>query len=179
MRMIWQHTGESWKTSLRSLASLVISPYRPSATDNNNSLCNSRRKRHLPLPHKPAQNVLAENLSKLCKLGQRARSRGRKITCPGHDGCTATMKPSDHCGDEKKGGRKLAKILLEGSNPVTVDKITTDADGRMGDEGFSTKMKEKQNISTKLFLDTVHLNRAVAAAISRSGIKPKWWHLQK
>ena len=51
------------------------------------------------------------------------------------------MKPSDHCGDKKKGGRKVAKILLEGSNPVTVNKITTDADGRMG-KGFSAEMKE-------------------------------------
>ena len=47
--------------------------------------------------------------------------------------------------------------VLEGSNPVTVDKITTDADRRMGDEGFSTEMKEKQNISTKLFLDTLSI----------------------
>ena len=40
-------------------------------------------------------------------------------------------------------------------------------------EGFSAEMKERQNIRTELFLDTVHLNRSVAAAISRSGIKPQ------
>ena len=106
----------------------------------NISLHNSRR--HTPFaPATQTRHVLAENLTphkkiiafnhenKLCKLGQSARRMGLNVKCPGHTGCTATLGATDHSGDEKSGGRKLANILLTGINPMTVDKITTDLDG--------------------------------------------------
>ena len=148
----------------------------------NISLHNSRRKTPFA-PATESRDVLAENLtpqkkiiafnyeSKVCRLGQDARRRGHKVKCPGHTGCTATLKVTDHAGDEKAGGRKLAQMLLEGSNPITVDKITTDADGRMAD-GLTDEMK-KHGVDTEAFLDTVHLNRSVVAAITRANIKPR------
>jgi hypothetical protein len=62
-------------------------------------------------------------------------------------------------------------MLIDGDEPICVDKITTDADGRMAD-GFADEMKEK-GTETEHFLDTVHLNRSVAAAITRAHISPK------
>jgi hypothetical protein len=147
----------------------------------NNSLRNSRGK----TPYAPAtqtRDVLAEHLTrdkkiiafnhenKLCKAGEVSRSKGIKVTCPGHPGCTATMAASDNVGDEKNGGSKLGRMLLSGDEPISVDKLTTDADGKMF-EGFSTEMVGSGQ-QTEHFLDIVHLNRSVRGAISRANIKP-------
>ena len=39
---MWQDTGEIWKTPSRSLAFLVIRPYRPNGTDNITTACATR-----------------------------------------------------------------------------------------------------------------------------------------
>ena len=73
----------------------------------------------------------------------------------------------------KLGGKKLAKIFCEGPEPITVGKITTDADGRMA-EGISEGMIAYNGTKTETFLDTTHLNRSIAAAAtSRSKIRPR------
>lgn len=121
----------------------------------------------------PEKKIIAFNHeSKLCKVGESSRLRGVQLTCPGHDGCTATLKTTDNAGDERQGGRKLAVKLSSGAELISVDKLTTDADGRMA-EGFSEVMMAKQGVKTNHYLDTVHLNRSVAAAISRAHIKPQ------
>ena len=140
----------------------------------------SARRRTPFAPATQTRDVVAENItpekkviafnhkSKLCKLGRVARARGQDVTCPGHSGCTATISATHNSGDEKLGGKKLAKIFCEGPEPITVGKITTDADGRMA-EG----MMAYNGTKTETFLDTTHLNRSVAAAISRSKIRPR------
>ena len=63
-------------------------------------------------------------------------------TCPGdHHGCTATLEPGANAGYEKRGGRRLADIVTRGDEPISVDKLTTSADGRMA-EGFSEEMEK-------------------------------------
>lgn len=149
----------------------------------NTSLRNCRRK----TPFAPAtqtRDIIAENLteekkiigfnheSKLCKRGDSLRSRGIRVTCPRHEGCTATLSRTDHAGDEKNGGRKLAKILITGKEPIFVDKLTTDADGRMC-EGFADEMMAASGVETEHFLDVVHLCRSVSTAISRAHFNPQ------
>ena len=121
----------------------------------------------------PDKKVIAFNHeSKLCQLGRIARARGETLTCPGHSGCTATISVTHNSGDEKLGGKKLAHILCSGPEPIVVDKITTDADGRMA-QGMSEVMMAYNGTQTETFLDTTHLNRSVAAAVSRSKIRPR------
>ncbi len=148
----------------------------------NAPLRNSRGK----TPFAPAtqtRDVLAENLtpekriiafnheSKLCKVGDCARSRGVQVKCPGHYGCTATLSVGDNVGDEKRGGRKLAMSLGSGTEVITIDKLCTDADGRMA-EGFREQMQSQSAVETEHSLDTVHLCRSVARAVSNSRIRP-------
>ena len=147
----------------------------------NNSLRNSRGK----TPYAPAtqsRDVLAENLTpekkiiafnhenKLCKAGAAARAKGSNVSCPGHTGCTATIGFNDNIGDEKRGGRKLAQSLLSGAETITVNKITTDADGRMA-EGFSEEMAA-EHVTTERFLDVVHKKRSLRRALSKANLKP-------
>lgn len=102
----------------------------------NNSLRNSRRR----TPYQPAtitRDGVAENVtpekkkiigfnyeSKLCKRGELARTRGLDTRCPGHQGCTATILPSCPSGDEKRGGAKLANMLISSQEPLSVNKLT-------------------------------------------------------
>jgi len=62
-------------------------------------------------------------------------------------------------------------MLTSEQEPIIVNKLTTDADGRMH-EGFASEMVE-HGVKTKHYLDTVHLNRSTAGAISRLRIKPR------
>ena len=154
----------------------------------NIPLRNSRRK----TPFAPAtqtRDVIVENVTpqkkiiafnhenKLCKVRECAELSGVKVNCPGHVGCTATLSAEDNAGDEKNGGRKLASMLTSSSEPILVDKLCTDADGRMA-EGFAEVMNEKHGVKTEHFLDTTHLNRAVAKAISGARITPEIVTLQ-
>lgn len=148
----------------------------------NAPLRNSRGK----TPFAPAtqtRDVLAENLthekkviafnheSKLCKVGSCSRARGVQVKCPGHNGCTATLSVGDNVGDEKRGGRKLAMSLASGTEVIAVDKLCTDADGRMA-EGFSAQMHSQNAVETEHSLDTVHLCRSLARAVSNSRVRP-------
>ena len=49
---------------------------------------------------------------------------------------------------------------------IAVDKLTTDADGRMA-EDFSEQMEKEKGVTTEHFLETIHINRSMAAALSR------------
>ena len=82
-------------------------------------------------------------------------------------------KKSDNIGDEKKkkGGRQLGKILLESKEPIVVGQITTDVDWRMT-EGLGNEMASKTGVAPEHFLDMFHLNRLVAASISRAAFTP-------
>lgn len=163
----------------------------------NNNLRSGRR--HTPqAPATQSRDVLAENLTvdkkiimynqenKLCKPGELARAKGLDVQCPGHQGCTATLPESANIGDEKLGGRKLARSLTRGNDQLAVGVLVTDADGR-GAEGFGAEMKEAKNVSTEHCLDTIHLNRAVARGISNASIQIKlatstpcnYWQRQK
>ena len=149
----------------------------------NNSLQSGRRR----TPYAPAtqsRDVLVENLTpskkiiaynhenKLCKTGQLARAKGQDVQCPGHRGCTATISASDNIGDEKRGGRELAKCMINGAEPMQVSLMVTDADGCMIN-GFSDEVKRSSNITPEHALDPVHLNRSVTRATSRGQIGGK------
>lgn len=153
----------------------------PAECDRQYNLNLRYSRRHTPFaPATQSRDVAVENLtaekkviafnheSKLCKPGQVARSRGLKIECPGHPGCTASMAATENIGDEKKGGKKLAAQLL-GKEPIVIGKVTTDADGRMS-EGLASRMHESTGTDTEIFLDTVHLNRSIARGVSNAKI---------
>ena len=95
------------------------------------------------------------------------QSQGPQCKFPGHKGCTATLKYSDNVGDEQQGGRKLAKLVTESRESICIGKVTTYVDERMVC-GIGEEMKTQTGMKTQPFLDTVHFNRSVAAAISRS-----------
>ncbi len=138
-------------------------------------------RRHTPFaPATQSRDVMVENLTadkkviafnhenKLCKSGQLARAKGLKVNCPGHSGCTATLRASENIGDEKKGGQKLAEQVLK-KETIFIDKVTTDADGRMSN-GVASKMIDATGNDTDKFLDTVHLNRSIATSVSKAKI---------
>ena len=56
--------------------------------------------------------------------------------------------------------------MTGGLEPISVDKLTTDADGQMA-EGFCEEMKKTCGVEMEHFLDTVHLNRSIVSAVSR------------
>jgi hypothetical protein len=107
--------------------------------------------------------------SKLCKICCTARAQGDDVIRPGHKGCTATIGRAENSGNEKLGGNKVAEILCSGLEPITIGKISTDADGRMA-EGIADVFLAYKGTSTESFLDTTHLNRSVAVALSRAKI---------
>ena len=89
------------------------------------------------------------------KKGHFSRAWGLNVKCPGHGGCTATLKYtySDNVSDEQHGGRKLAKMVTESQEPIYIEKVTTDSDGRMA-SGFGEERKTQRGTKTDSFLDT-------------------------
>ncbi len=106
--------------------------------------------------------------NKLGKSGKLARAKGLKVNCPGHSGCTATLRASENIDDERKGGQKLAEQVLK-KQTIFIDKVTIDEDGRMSN-GVASKMIDTTGNDTDKFLDTVHLNRSIATSVPKAKI---------
>jgi hypothetical protein len=141
----------------------------------NNPLRNCRKNTPF-VPATQTRDVVCENVTtkkmvvmyhhenKLCKCSNQKSNRNE---CPQHTGsCSATRPPDYNMGDEREGGSQCAKKLVESNEPLLVDRVTSDADGCIA-EGFIAQMKDKAGIEAEHFLDTPHLNRSLAAAISR------------
>lgn len=143
----------------------------------NNPLRNARG--HTPFaPATQSRDIVIENVTpakyvigfhhrnKLCSAGHAQRRRGDKVECPGHSGCTANLRPDGNIGDEESGGAACAGMLLEGSEPLTVGYLTTDADGR-GHKGFRSATEAATTSSTtENLLDQTHLNRSLRRALT-------------
>lgn len=143
----------------------------------NNPLRTSRRK----TPGQPAtqmRDTVCENVTtkkfvitnnfdnKLCKVGQRLRAAGIDPKCPDHDKCTATKSPQFTPGDEMSGGITCANRLLSGAEPMKVDCVTTDSDGKFA-HGIANVMADKAGVKSEHLLDPVHLCRRMVAAFSK------------
>ena len=128
-------------------------------------------------PASQSRDVVIENVTpdkfiigfhqtnKLCPSGNAQRCKGVKVDCPGHAGCTASLRPEQNIGDEESGGKACAGKLLSGENPITVGFLTTDADGKAC-KGFSSVMQEATKSPTENLLDQVHLSRSLRRALT-------------
>lgn len=67
--------------------------------------------------------------SKLCTRGTRLRSRGENVTCPGHDGCLATLGAHESIGMEGRYAQQSAEVLKE--DKLHVSYVTSDGDSRI------------------------------------------------
>lgn len=148
----------------------------------NNPLRTARRN----TPQQPAtqmRDTVVENITtrkfvvmnnfenKLCKVGQRRKRQGMEPLCPNHEKCTATVKTGFIAGDEKDGGIKCAEKLLTSSEPIRVQTVTTDSDGKFA-EGMDLVMRQKGETETDNLLDPYHLTRNTVKAISRETFSP-------
>ena len=112
--------------------------------------------------------VMYHHENKLCKKCD--------IANPGecqHTGtCSATRPKNFNMGDEREGGTECAKKLLNCKEPLTVNRVTTDADGCLA-QGMMSHMQSEAGMETEHLLDPPHLNRSLCAAISRAKFSPK------
>ena len=72
-------------------------------------------------------NVVLE--SKLCSSKSHRLKAGKDATCPNHEGCTATLKPSDSIGLESRSAFKAAMALKADNTPI--EEVTNDGDAEM------------------------------------------------
>lgn len=92
--------------------------------------------------------------NKLCSSGRMLRAQGKKVTCPGHQGCTATV-PAVEPFTERTLGKKMGEDLAR--QGVRVKYITTDGDAHMA-EGMDIAMKEAiPGYVVQRQQDTIHL----------------------
>lgn len=143
----------------------------------NTPLSHARRKTPFA-PASQSRDTVAENVTnekyilayngtnKLCRLGQRMVSDGKKPLCPKHEGCSATISLSTNIGDEEDGGERCAKMLLAGSERITVAAVTTDSDGHFA-RGLRKVMKERAQVDPEPLLCNTHLNRSLARRLGK------------
>lgn len=99
--------------------------------------------------------VYVEN--KLCYRGAWLRKQGHDVTCPGHDGCTATIPYSDLIS-EKKIAAELGRQLA-GVHNLLVSHLTTDSDAK-GPSGIEEAMREfNPDWEVEKMKDLTHLGR--------------------
>ena len=144
----------------------------------NNPLRNARKQTPFA-PASQSRDVVVENATldkfviayhqtnKLCSLGHAKRQKGEKIQCPGHEGCSANVDKYFNIENEAAGGMICATKLLNGSCPIKVSQLTTDADGK-GCHGFNSIMKAATGSETENLLDEQHLNRSLCRALTNA-----------
>lgn len=66
--------------------------------------------------------------NKLCKKGTHLRAKGKEFTCPGHEGCTATIPPETTIGDEKRWAAECISELQSDDRPLIISHFTSDGD---------------------------------------------------
>ena len=108
--------------------------------------------------------VYVEN--KLCYKGAWLRRQGQNITCPGHEGCTATISPSELISEQKIAneiGKHLAQVQR-----VMVSHLTTDSDAR-GPTGIEEAMKsvDPEWKMTK-YKDLMHLGQSQRRQVAKA-----------
>lgn len=146
----------------------------------NNPLRNCRKKNPF-VPATQTRDTVCENATtskfvimyhqenKLCKSGEMSPSSfGQQCTSAKHGHkCTATRPAHFNMGDEREGGVQCATKLLECTEPVLADRITTDADGCLA-KGMNSVMRRKTGKEMESLLDPSHLNRSLCAAVSQA-----------
>uniref|UniRef100_K1Q8E3 Mutator-like transposase domain-containing protein n=1 Tax=Magallana gigas TaxID=29159 RepID=K1Q8E3_MAGGI len=66
--------------------------------------------------------------NKLCKKGTHLRAKGKEVTCPGHEDCTATIPPETTIGDEKRSAAECISELQSDDRPLVISHFTSDGD---------------------------------------------------
>lgn len=110
---------------------------------------------------KKIMGVVTEN--KLCKRGQYYKSKGGN-ECPNHPGkCSQSLKPEMPIGDEERRSRNLMTDIMQSSQPLIIDRLTTDSDSHCY-KGIQSVMK-KVNIDVDHQKDPGHLSRSQRRSI--------------
>lgn len=108
--------------------------------------------------------VYVEN--KLCSKGAWLRKQGQDVSCPGHEGCTATISCSDLIS-EKKIAEEIGNHLC-GVHEIMVSHLTTDSDakGPAGMEEAMQKVEPTWRITK--FKDLTHLGKSQQNAVKNA-----------
>ena len=106
--------------------------------------------------------VAAHVQNKVCIQGTKMRAKGLDVQCPGHDGCTATVRRMDSLS-EKVAGESVGKQFVDMG--ITVTHITTD-----GDAQCAKGLQEVTPTPVKALSDTTHL----AQTQLRRGRSAEW-----
>lgn len=113
-------------------------------------------------PGKSIIGVYVEN--RLCYKGAWLRKNGEDVTCPGHEGCTATIGCADLIS-EKKIALEIGRHLTQVHN-VMISHLTTDSDAR-GPHGFEEAMQEVvPKWEVTFSKDLTHMNQSQRRAIA-------------
>lgn len=111
--------------------------------------------------HTEEKKIIGVTLAnKLCHAGSLMRSKGLNVNCPGHEGCTATMKPMVPLSEYEQ-GKQIGKDLAE--QDISVRFCTTDGDSRSC-EGMRSAMAEAGNEPVSVCerqADTTHLAQSL------------------
>ena len=103
--------------------------------------------------------------TKLCYIGARMRNAGKNVQCPGHAGCSATIKYSDVIS-EGRIAKKIGKDLVD--KGMMVSHFTSDSDGR-GPIGMQEAMADADPTFHVIRMkDTVHLGKNQKSRIMRA-----------
>ena len=104
--------------------------------------------------------------NKLCKLGSTLRNRGYDVSCPGHEGCTATIPVVDPISEYRM-GREMGLSLAKDN--VRVKFVATDGDA-LGSRGIQAGMPA---IAIERQSDTTHLGETQFRHIMKTQFSPR------
>ena len=111
--------------------------------------------------------------NKLCHKGATLRSKGRKISCPGHPGCSANQKSVVPFSEYQLGKNLGTDLARQG---VRVKYATTDGDARSADGVSDAMMAINSSCKVERQADTTHhsqsLYRQVCKAKFSNGMFP-------
>ncbi|XP_052692508.1 uncharacterized protein LOC128170776 [Crassostrea angulata] len=110
------------------------------------------------VPYTLSENVTKKNNvvavfcgNKLIKKGTYLRAKGKEVTCPGHEGCTATMLPETTIGDENRWAAECIGELQSDDRPLIISHFTSD-----GDSAAASGASEKQGHMIENLKDLRH-----------------------
>lgn len=89
--------------------------------------------------------------NKLCKKGTHLRAKGKEFTCPGHEGCTATIPPETTIKDKKRWAAECISELQSDDCPLIISHFTSD-----GDSAAASNASEKQGHMIENLKDLRH-----------------------
>ena len=104
--------------------------------------------------------------NKLCKLGTSLRNQGQNVSCPGHQGCTATIRVVDPIS-EYEIGRQIGVNFAQ--QQVGLKFAATDGDAK----AFHGLQDAMPTVAAKWQADTTHLGQTQFRHIMRASFSSR------